>query len=135
MFAPTEYLTHQKPCFLFLEVLKRWSFEKKLQKLGWNMIFLVLLGKMIFLFPENMILFFWQKMKDDLSRKKYMEILYFLQIFWKDSLFKTIAQEYDISCIIWKDGILSPKTWYFFFGRKMKDDLSQEIHDIFCTYV
>ena len=33
------------------------------------MIFLVLLGKMIFLFPENMILFFRHKMKDDLSQK------------------------------------------------------------------
>ena len=35
------------------------------------MIFLVVLfGKMIFLFPENMILFFRRKMKDDLSQKK-----------------------------------------------------------------
>ena len=33
------------------------------------MIFLVLLGKMIFLFPENMILFFRHKRKDDLSQK------------------------------------------------------------------
>ena len=33
------------------------------------MIFLVSSGKMIFLFPENMILFFRQKMKDDLSLK------------------------------------------------------------------
>ena len=33
------------------------------------MIFLVLSGKMIFLFPENIILFFRRKMKDDLSQK------------------------------------------------------------------
>ena len=33
------------------------------------MIFMVLLGKMIFLFPENMILLLGQKMKDDLSKK------------------------------------------------------------------
>ena len=33
------------------------------------MIFLVLSGKMIFLFPENMILFFRHKRKDDLSQK------------------------------------------------------------------
>ena len=34
----------------------------------------------------------------------------------------------DISCIIWKDGIFSPKTWYFFPGLEVRDDLSQEIH-------
>ena len=33
------------------------------------MIFLVLSGKMIFLFPENMILFFRHKRKDDISQK------------------------------------------------------------------
>ena len=44
---------------------KRWSFQKKLR---WNMVFLVLSGKMIFLFPENIILFFRRKMKDDLSQ-------------------------------------------------------------------
>ena len=33
------------------------------------MIFLVLLGKMKFLFPENMILLLRRKMKDDLSQK------------------------------------------------------------------
>ena len=36
--------------------------------------------------------------------------------------------EYDLSSIIWKYDIFSPKTWYFFFGLKIKDDLSQEIH-------
>ena len=46
-----------------------------------NMIFLVLSRKMIFLFPENMILFFRRRMKDDLSQKKYMEIRYFPQMF------------------------------------------------------
>ena len=33
------------------------------------MIFLVSAGKMIFPFPQNMILFFRLKMKDDLSQK------------------------------------------------------------------
>ena len=39
------------------------------KKLHWNMIFLVLSGKMIFIFPENMILFFRHKRKDDLPQK------------------------------------------------------------------
>ena len=37
------------------------------KKLRRNMIFLVLSGKMIFLFPENMILHVRRKMKDDPS--------------------------------------------------------------------
>ena len=40
------------------------------------MIFLVLSGKMIFLFPENMVLFFRQKMKDDLSKKIHGNMIF-----------------------------------------------------------
>ena len=72
------------------------------------MIFLVLSGKMIFLFPENMILFFRQKMEDGLSQKnlwkydiffKCSEKMVFpkniaLNIIWKDYTFFT--QKYDI---------------------------------------
>ena len=36
----------------------------------WNMTFLVLSGKMIFYFPENMILFFIRQSKDDHFSKK-----------------------------------------------------------------
>ena len=43
------------------------------------MIFLVLPGKMIFLFPENMILFFRQKMKDDLSQENTWKYDIFLK--------------------------------------------------------
>ena len=50
------------------------------KKSRWNMIFLELSGKMIFLFPENMILFFRRKRKDDLSQKDYLEIRCFLYI-------------------------------------------------------
>ena len=40
-----------------------------LRKSHWNMIFLLFSGKMIFLFPENIILFFRRKVKDDPSQK------------------------------------------------------------------
>ena len=39
------------------------------KKSHWNMTFLVLSGKMVFIFPENMILFFRHKRKDDFSQK------------------------------------------------------------------
>ena len=61
------------------------------------MIFLVSSGKMIFLFPENMMLFFRRKMKDDLSQKKYIEIRYILRMFRKVGLSKKIALEYHFT--------------------------------------
>ena len=36
---------------------------------------------MTLFFPENMILFFRRKLKDDLSQKNYMEIQCFLKMF------------------------------------------------------
>ena len=48
--------TAEKLYSLFPNVLKRSSFQKK-----WNSFFLALSGKMVFLFPENMILLFRRK--------------------------------------------------------------------------
>ena len=56
--------TGRKTIFSFSGRPEKMVFPKKLR---WNMIFLVLSGKMIFLFPENMILHVRRKMKDDLS--------------------------------------------------------------------
>ena len=58
--------TARKTIFSFSKSFEKMVFPKKSH---WNMIFLVLSGKMIFLFPENMILFFRHKRKDDLSQK------------------------------------------------------------------
>ena len=44
------------------------------------MIFFVLSGKMVFLFPENMILFFRQKMSDDLSQKIHGYMIFFSNV-------------------------------------------------------
>ena len=59
-------------------------------------------------------------------------------MFCKDSLSKKIALEYDLFCNIWKDGIsFFPKILFFFFRRKIKDDLSQKVHGnmIFSVYM
>ena len=58
--------TARKTIFSFSKCSKKMIFPKKSH---WDMIFLVASGKMIFLFPKNMILFFKRKMKDDLSQK------------------------------------------------------------------
>ena len=56
--------TARKTIFSFSRHPEKMVFTKKLR---WNMIFLVLSEKMIFLFPENMILHVKREMKDDLS--------------------------------------------------------------------
>ena len=107
-------------------------------KLRWNMIFLALFGKIIFLFPENMILHLRRKMKDDLSQKKYTEIWYFFQTFWKDSLFKkgcTGTRSFSYYLERW---YFFPENTIFFLGQEVRDDPSQEIHGnmiFFCVHV
>ena len=108
-----------------------------------NMIFLVLSGKMIFLFNENVILFFRRKRKFDLSREKKKEkkihgnMTFSLNVskIWSFQKHRTGIY---LFCNVWKDGILFfPKTWDFFFRRKMKNDLSQKTHGnmIFSVYM
>ena len=78
-----------KKYIFFFQMFEKMAFPKKLH---WNMIFLVLSRKTIFLFPKNMTLFVRQKMKDDLSQKKLRgNIRYFFQMFWKDGLSKKVA--------------------------------------------
>ena len=62
---PVNY-TARKTIFSFSKCFEKIVFPNKLH---WNMIFLVLPGKMIFLFPENMILLFRHERKNDLSQK------------------------------------------------------------------
>ena len=121
---------HEKPYFLFPNVLERWYYKKKSR---WNMIFLVS--------------FFLSFLKDDISfsreyhlilstqngrrsfSKKCLEIWCFLQVFWKDGLSKKFAPVHDLFCNIWKDGIsFFPKILYFVFRRKMKEDGLYEKH-------
>ena len=106
------------------------------KKSRWNMIFLVLLGKTIFLFPENMILHLRRKMNANLSQKQYTEIWYFLQTFWKDGLLK------QGQAGTWPF-LYHLERWYFFYRKhfffleqEVRDNLSQEVHGnmIFSVY-
>ena len=92
------------------------------------MIFVLFSGKMIFLFPENMIIPPGRKTKDDLSRQKNT---------WKYDIFFKCSEKMEFSkklhwnmifLVLSGKMVFFPKTWYFSVGRKMKDDISQEIH-------
>ena len=69
-------LTARKTIFSFSRRPEKMVFRKKSR---WNIIFHVLSGKIIFLFPENMILPPGRKMKDDLSKKMHDNMIFFFR--------------------------------------------------------
>ena len=101
----------------FPDVIERWSFQKRPH---WSMIFLVILRKMAFLFPENMILFLGRKIKDDLSGKKNT---------WKyDILFKCPEEMVFLKRLRWNmiflvlsgKMVFFPKNMIFFLWKENK---------------
>ena len=116
--------TARKTIFSFSKCSERMVFPRNSR---WNMITLVLSGKLIFLFPENIFLFFRRKMKDDISQKNTWKCDIFFKCSEKMVFPKKIALEHDLSCfIIWKMIFLFSENIVLFFRRKMKDDLSQK---------
>ena len=101
------------------------------------MIFLVLSGKIMFLFPENMILHLSRKMKDDLSQKNTRKYDIFFKLSEKMVFSKRVAPGHDLSCIISKDGIFFPRKHNIFsLGRKWAMTFLKKYMDIWyflCT--
>ena len=70
--------------------------------------------------------------------KKCMEIWYFFQMPWKDGLSKNSRTGmWSVLYYLERRYFFSRKIWYFSFGWKRKDNLSQEIHGnmIFSVYM
>ena len=64
--------------------------------------------------------------------KNYMEVWYFLQMFWKDG-FSKIALEYNLFCIIRKGGIsFSRKYDIFSMDEKWKMIFLKKYMEIWC---
>ena len=113
--------TARKTIFSFSRPPEKMVFLKKSH---WNMIFLVLSGKMIFLFPENMIsqadgkwtMTFSKKKK----KKKYTEI-YFLQMSWKVGLFKKDRTGIWFFLYFRERWYFSPEKMVFFPGRRTRE--------------
>ena len=116
--------TARKTLFSFSKYSKKMLFPKKLH---WNMIFLVSSAKMVFLFSKNMTLFFRRKMKDDLSQKIPRNMIYSSNILkrWSFQKYRTEIWSFFYHKERWH--FFFPKIWYVFYGRKMKDGLSQKI--------
>ena len=91
------------------------------------MISLELLGKMIFLFPGNIILFFRRKMKDDLSQKNTRKYDIFFKCSKKMVFLKN--SHWNITFLAVLSGkiiFLFLENMILFFRRKSKDHLSQK---------
>ena len=80
-----------------------------------------------------------RKMKDDLFQKNTRKYNIVFRPPEKKIFSRRTAPGYDLSCIIWKDGIFFPKTWYFFsLGRKPATTFRKEYMEIWyflCTRV
>ena len=94
------------------------------------MIFLVSSGNMIFLFPENMILFFRWKMKNDLPQKKIHGNTIYSSNVPKRWSFQKKKNHWNKNFLIasGKMTFLFLENMIFFYERKMKHELSQKIH-------
>ena len=88
--------------------------------------FLVLSGKMMFLFPENIILFFRRKMKDDLSQKNSWKNYIFFK--YSEKMVFPKKSHWNVMFLVLLSGkliFLFPENIIVFFRRKMKDNLCQ----------
>ena len=110
--------TAQKTIFSFSKCFENMVFPKKSH---WNIIFLILSGKMIFLFPENMILFSRHKRKDDHSQKNTWKYNIFFKcsqkmVFPKNSRLNTISFVISGKIVF----LFSRKCGFFSLGGKWK---------------
>ena len=93
----------------FFQMFWKDSLSKKIALIydHWDMIFLVSPGKMIFVFPENMILLFRRKMKDDLSQKIHRNMIYFSNVLKRWSFHENRSRTWSF--------FYHRERWYFFF--------------------
>ena len=78
------------------------------------MIFLVLSGKVLFLFPENMILLFRHKKKDDLSQKNTGNMIFSSDVLKRWSFQKIHAWTWSFFVISGKMVFLFSRKYYIF---------------------
>ena len=118
-----------KTIFSFSKCSEKIIFPKKSH---WNMIFLVSSGKMTFFPPENMILFFRRKIKDDLSQKNAWKY----DIFFKCSGKMVFPKKLHWNIVFFtswgKMAFFPPKIWYFFRDRKWKMVFFKKQMEIWC---
>ena len=126
---------HGKSYFLFPDVLKRWSFQKNRAGI-WS--FLYYRERWYFFFPK-----IWSYTLDGkwkmIFLKKYTEIWYFLQTFWKDGLSKkgragtwSFLHYLEIWCFFFPENMM-----FFPWAESERRSFSGNTwtYDVFCVHV
>ena len=122
--------TVRKTIFSFSGIPEMMIFPKKLR---WNKIFLVLSGKMIFVFPENMILHVRRKMKDDFLKKIHGNMI-IPSSFLKRWSFQNGPRRYFIfAALSGKMPFFSRKHDLFSQGRRRKTTLLRKYMETRCV--
>ena len=122
----------RKIVFSFSTRPEKMVFTKKSR---WNIIFLVLLRKIMFLFLENIILTLGGKWQMIFFKKNTRKYDIFFRSSEKKVFSKRAAPGHDLSFIMWKDGFFFPKTIFFLWAGSQRWRLSRNTwkYDIFCV--
>ena len=102
------------------------------ERLCWNMIILVLSGKIIFLFPENMILHVRRKMEDDLSLKIHGNMIFFSNLLKRWSFQKGPRRLMIFLVLSGNMVFFSQKLDLFFLGRRWKTAFLRKYMETWC---
>ena len=102
------------------------------ERLCWNMIILVLSGKIIFLFPENMILHVRRKMEDDLSLKIHGNMIFFSNLLKRWSFQKEPRRLMIFLVLSGNMVFFSQKLDLFFLGRRWKTAFLRKYMETWC---
>ena len=120
--------TARKTIFSFSGRPEKMVFPKNMI---WNMIFLVLSGKMIFLFSENMILHVRRKMKDDLSKKIHGNMIFSSSLL-KIRSFQKVPRWHMIFLVLSGKMVFFSWKHLFSLGRKRKTAFLRKYMETWC---
>ena len=116
---------HGKPYFLFPDVLKRWSFQKNHAGI-WS--FLYYRERLYFFFPKIWSDTLDRKWKMIFLKKIHGNMTFSSKFLKRWSFQKGPRRDMIFLVLSGKMVFFSPKTWYFFLGQEVRDDLSQKAH-------
>ena len=103
--CPTHHIRHCTKSYIsFLQMFWKDGLSKK--KLAWNMIFFLLSEKMMFLFPDNMILFFRRKGKMIFLKERHRNIIFSASVLKRWSFQKLTGIWFFFNY---------QQRWYFYF--------------------
>ena len=117
---------HKKQYILFPNVLKIQSFQKNPTRIS---SFLYYWERWYFFFPKIWSYSLDGKCKTIFLKKKTWKYDIFFKCPKKMVFLKNLCWNMIFLVLSGKMVFFFRKIWYFFFGRKMKDNLSQEIHE------